>query len=107
MFCHLALQGRPSPEHEPEVDLTSSQSCLSSSAPLTEESRREGWGGGDTDPQSETWAKLILFRASLHMSPQDRFFYFLFFSFSYKERRVRRSQAGEKWYWLGQVDAFS
>lgn len=33
--------------------------------------------GGDTDSQSETWAKLILFHASLHMSPQDCLFFSL------------------------------
>lgn len=55
MFCHLTLQGRPAPKREPEVDLTSSQSCLSSSIPLV-----KWWWWGDTDSQSETWVKLIL-----------------------------------------------
>lgn len=92
MFCHLALQGRPSPEREPEVDLTSSQSCLSSSAPFAEESG----GRGDTDAQSETWAKLILFRASFYMSPQDRSFFF-FEKKSGGSRALRPGKSGIGW----------
>lgn len=105
MFCHLTLQSRPAAKREPEVDLTSSQSSLSSSVLLVKCVRVclcVCWGA---DSQSETWAQLILPVPAFICLLRRLFSFFLF---------LRNSRSGalspgktEEWHWLGQVDAFS